>query len=86
MVWVQRSIWVVLTVFSITVLYVVFSGGVVDEDKLAERDRKEAQHQVSQEPRRRRPNVSYLLLGRDNCTTRRAKTDGAETIARALAA
>ena len=46
MIWVQRSIWVVLTVFSITVLYVVFSGGVVDEDKLAERDRKEAQREA----------------------------------------
>lgn len=31
MVWVQRIIWVVLAVFSVGVLYVVFSGGVVED-------------------------------------------------------
>ncbi len=43
MVWVQRIIWVVLAVFSVTVLYVVFSGGIVDEERLKERDRREAE-------------------------------------------
>jgi hypothetical protein len=30
-VWVQRIIWLVLAIFSLSVLWVVFSGGVVDD-------------------------------------------------------
>ena len=33
MIWVQRIIWVVLTLFSISVIYIVFSGGVVKDDE-----------------------------------------------------
>ena len=32
MVWVQRIIWVVLAIFSVSVVYIVFSGGVVKEE------------------------------------------------------
>lgn len=41
-VWVQRIIWVVLTIFSASVLYVVFSGGLVDDDVATEQERKAA--------------------------------------------
>jgi len=36
MVWVQRIIWFVLAIFSLTVLYVVFSGGVVHDEHVDE--------------------------------------------------
>lgn len=39
MVWVQRIIWLVLALFSVSVLVVVFSGGLVDDDAARERDR-----------------------------------------------
>jgi len=42
MIWVQRIIWVVLAVFSVGVLYVVFSGGLVDDDAARQHDRQEA--------------------------------------------
>ncbi|MDG2305634.1 MAG: hypothetical protein P8R42_13515 [Candidatus Binatia bacterium] len=42
MIWVQRTIWVVLAVFSVMVLYVVFSGGLVDDEAANESARKQA--------------------------------------------
>ncbi len=42
MIWVQRMIWVVLAIFSAAVLYVVFSGGLVDDEAANEHDRQEA--------------------------------------------
>lgn len=42
MVWVQRIIWVVLAIFSVSVLYVVFSGGLVDDQVATEQERKAA--------------------------------------------
>lgn len=41
MVWVQRIIWVALTIFSIFVVYVVFSGGFVDDEAANEHDRQQ---------------------------------------------
>lgn len=43
MIWVQRIIWVVLALFSASVLYVVFSGGFVDDEAADERDRRDAE-------------------------------------------
>lgn len=42
MVWVQRTIWVVLAVFSVMVLYVVFSGGLVDDEAANQNAREQA--------------------------------------------
>ena len=50
MVWVQRIIWVVLSVFSVAVLYVVFSGGFVDDEAANERDRQEAEERGLRPP------------------------------------
>lgn len=50
MVWVQRIIWVVLTIFSVGVIYVVFSGGLVDDEAANERDRQEAAKRGDQPP------------------------------------
>lgn len=52
MAWVQRIIWFVLTIFSISVLYVVFSGGIVEDEAVDERDRTGPVGGRAQESRR----------------------------------
>jgi hypothetical protein len=42
MIWVQRTIWVVLAVFSVMGLYVVFSGGLGDDEAANESARAQA--------------------------------------------
>lgn len=64
MIWVQRIIWVVLAIFSLSVLYVVFSGGLVDDDAAREHDRREAERAAREKPAGEMAYDRYLPGGR----------------------
>ncbi len=58
MVWVQRIIWIVLAVFSASVIWVVVSGGVVKDDAATESNRRETKGEMAYD--------RYLPGGRQN--------------------
>ncbi len=65
-IWVQRIIWVVLAIFSLSVLYVVFSGGLVDDEAAREHDRREAERTAREKPAGEMAYDRYLPGGRQN--------------------
>ncbi len=68
MIWVQRIIWVVLTIFSVGVVYVVFSGGLVDDEAANRHDREEAAKRAQEAPAGEMAYDRYLPGGRQNPT------------------